>query len=91
MNLTKLYRQLCEIPRYKATENTVSEERAQEIAKLFNDDLIDLRTEFSQANECGKCKSAHQYYSAEQIFFSYVYDLHYVAACESQDAAKYDC
>jgi len=92
INLRSLYRDLEALPRYIPASNSLTEERAQEIAKLFGDDLQDLQREFKDANEAGSRRLAHpdtrgnglgQFHSAERLFFGYVYELHREAADDS--------
>lgn len=100
-NLRSLFATIQSLPHYSATANSLSVERAHEIAQSFGDYLTDpfgvllgnLSREFAYANECGQAvRATHDgvllYHNAERIFFSHVYDLHYVAQCEDAESAR---
>jgi hypothetical protein len=93
-NLRRLYPQLQAMPHYLPAANTVSVERAEQIAEMFGDTFQDLMREFKDANDYGIAPRTSivggQFSNAERLFFSYVYDLHYQAACESRESARHE-
>ncbi len=101
INLRSLFAALQSLPHYVPNANTLSAERAHEIAQSFGEYLTDpfgnilgeLSREFAYANECGQqTRATHDgvklYHNAERIFFSHVYDLHYTAQCEDAESAR---
>lgn len=93
-NLRRLFPQLQAMPHYLPAANTISVERAEQIAEMFGDSFQDLTREFSDANSYGIEPRTGivygQFSNAERLFFSYVYDLHYQAACESKESERYE-
>lgn len=77
------------LPDYLATSNQLTESRADEIARKFGDCLEDNPKDFDYANECGqKLTPGKGYPNAEKLFFGYLYDSWYTAACEDREAAR---
>ena len=96
-NLKQIFPKLQNTPLYKEVSNQLTRERAQEIAKLFFDDLMDLEEDFKYANslttEAQKRPDSAgnglgKFLNAERLFFGYVYDRHYQGACESEEDAR---
>lgn len=98
-NLRAQFALLSSFPSYLSVANSISRERAQEIAESFGDHLDFLSDEFAYSNEVGQSAMTRadtrghglgMFHNAERLFFSHVYGLHYVAACESREAARHE-
>lgn len=97
-NLRQLFAQLEAMPRYVAEANKLSVERATEICALFGEDFACVQREFDGANayfgqvlKQGDLRGngAGMHSNAERLFFGYIYDLHYMAACDDASEAKH--
>lgn len=96
IDLRALFAELSTLPRHLTEANNLTEELAVEIADKFGETLDDVRREFVQANESaaerarfsGASEGAGGFPNAYRLFFGYLYDLHYEAHCESQEAAR---
>ncbi len=99
INLRAQMKAFTSLPSYLPHSNTLTDEDAQEIAERFGDYLPDLQRELSQAREAGlevlmrpdtRGDGLGMYHNAYKLFFGYVYDLHYTAACDSEAAIRQD-
>lgn len=98
LTLRQNYARLQSMRHYNATANTLSAERAQEIAASFGECLADVASEFAYANECGQTRMDRAdtngnglglFHSAERMFFSHVYQLHFEGECDSLAATSH--
>ena len=99
INLRRQFAVYSAMPSYVWERNTITDEQAQQIAERFGDYLPDLHRELAQAREAGlsvmtradtRGEGAGMFHNAEKLFFGYVYDLHYEAACDSESALRHD-
>ena len=98
INLRYLFAELQSLPMYVSTANALTEEQAETIAEKFGDCLEDTRKDFDYANEVSKNvnvradtrgEGKNMFVNAERAYFGFIYDLHYVAQCESEEAARH--
>lgn len=96
-NLRLLYVELKAIPYYCPAPNRISPAEAQEIADRFREYANDTQREIDYANECGNTvmtrpdstgKGLGQFHNAARMYFSALYELHYVAHCEDAEALR---
>lgn len=99
INLRAQFAAYSAMPSYVWQRNTITDEQAQQIAERFGDYLPDLQRELTQAREAGleplnradtRGEGLGMFHSAEKLFFGYVYDLHYTAACDSESAQRHE-
>lgn len=96
-NLRQLFAWLETMPRYVPSPNTLEIPVAREIAAKFGEDLVDVMSDYREANRCGATplprsdlhgNGLGMFHNTERLFAGYLYDLHYVAACDSAQAVR---
>lgn len=99
LNLRPMFAQLQAMPRYLPFSNGISSMRAQQIARMFRDDLSFLAAEFAQANIYGAelhtradtaGQGAGMYPNAEALFMGYVYEMHREGQVDGMQAARHE-